>query len=56
MYAIRSYYALKELDTQRDFCPAVSRIGVISQEPGLRIRRDDGEIYQCRRKGFDHFG
>jgi len=47
---------LKDLDTQRDFCPAVSRIGVISQEPGLRIRRDDGEIYQCRRKGFDHFG
>lgn len=46
---------LKDLDTQVDMIHNVTQIGIISQEPGLRIRQENGEIYQCQRGGFDHF-
>lgn len=43
---------LKDLAEQID---SVTRIGVISQELGLRIHQINGELYQCQRDGFDHF-
>lgn len=46
---------LKDLAVQLDLNDAVTQIGVISQNPGLRIRQTDGELYQCRSRGFDHF-
>jgi len=46
---------LKDLAEQIDSNYAVTRIGVISQEPGLRIRQINGDLYQCQRGGFDHF-
>jgi thiamine-monophosphate kinase len=35
--------------------PGVVKIGTITAEDGIIIRRDNGEEYQCRRRGFDHF-
>ena len=46
---------LKDLSDQADLNPPVTRIGAICQQPGIRIRRADGELYYCRRGGFDHF-
>lgn len=46
---------LKDLAEQIGSAHSVTRIGIISQEPGLRIRKTDGEFYQCHRGGFDHF-
>ncbi|MCD6582687.1 MAG: thiamine-phosphate kinase [Desulfuromusa sp.] len=46
---------LKDLAEQIGSVHSVTRIGNISQEPGLRIRKTDGEFYQCQRGGFDHF-
>ncbi len=46
---------LKDLDKQINLDHAVTRIGIVSQTPGLRIRQVNGEIYQCQRGGFDHF-
>ncbi len=46
---------LKDLATQIDLSHNVTQIGIISQEPGLRIRLKNGEFYQCQRGGFDHF-
>lgn len=47
---------LKDLDSRHDFSPHVTRIGVISQEPGLRVIDQHGQPYRCDHKGFDHFG
>ena len=46
---------LKDLAEQIGLAHSVTRIGIISQESGLRIRKTDGELYQCQRGGFDHF-
>ncbi len=46
---------VKELAGQIDPEHTVTQIGVVGQEPGLRIRRTNGEFYQCQRSGFDHF-
>jgi thiamine-monophosphate kinase len=46
---------LKDLAKQPDLTPAVTRIGMICREPGIRLRLADGELYQCQRGGFDHF-
>lgn len=46
---------LKDLAEQLGNEPGVTRVGTISQEPGIRIRQPDGGLYQCRRGGFDHF-
>lgn len=32
------------------------RIGTITAEPGLRLRREDGQIVPIARRGFDHLG
>lgn len=37
------------------FEPKLTRIGVISQQAGLRIKNSEGKLYQCSRGGFDHF-
>lgn len=34
---------------------AVTRIGVIESQPGIRCRRDDGSLYTPQGAGFDHF-
>ncbi len=47
---------LNDLDTRPGFSPFVTRIGAIRQEPGLSLRAVDGSGYECRRKGYDHFG
>ncbi len=39
----------------RDRGLAVSEVGVIESEPGVRCRHDDGSAYQPHRRGFDHF-
>ena len=46
---------LKDLDRQIDAAFAVTKVGIISQEVGLRRRQADGELYHCQRGGFDHF-
>ncbi|MFK5927778.1 MAG: thiamine-phosphate kinase [Desulfuromusa sp.] len=46
---------LKDLDRYFGETHAVTRIGAISQEPGLRIHQVNGELYHCQRGGFDHF-
>ncbi len=46
---------LKDLAAQIDPPHTVTQIGVVSQEPGLRIHHPDGELYRCQRGGFDHF-
>ncbi len=46
---------LKDLAGQTGFFPAVTRIGSVCQEPGIRIRKADGGFYRCRSIGFDHF-
>ncbi len=46
---------LQDLAGRLGAVPAVTRIGTIVTPPGLRIYRADGEPYQCRREGFDHF-
>ncbi|NOQ41755.1 MAG: thiamine-phosphate kinase [Desulfuromusa sp.] len=46
---------LKDLAEQIGLADSVTRIGVVSQAPGLRIRKKDGDLYQCQRGGFDHF-
>ena len=33
----------------------LTKIGVIEQQPGLRIKAEDGSDYHCQRGGFDHF-
>jgi thiamine-monophosphate kinase len=35
---------------------ALTPIGEIEAEPGLRCRRDDGRGYQPARRGYEHFG
>lgn len=46
---------LKDLADQIGSAHSVTRIGNISQKSGLRVRKPDGELYQCQRGGFDHF-
>ncbi len=46
---------LKDLAAQIDPVHAVTRIGAISQETGLRVHQPNGELYRCQRGGFDHF-
>lgn len=46
---------LKDLDSQIEMEHAVTQIGMISPEPGLRVRQKSGELYHCQRGGFDHF-
>lgn len=47
--------AVKDLEKQTDLTSAVTRIGRICRQPGIRLRQADGDLYQCRRGGFDHF-
>ncbi len=47
---------LKDLDRHQDFYPHITRIGVISQTPGLRVFEPSGELFPYQLKGFDHFG
>ncbi|MFO7811951.1 MAG: thiamine-phosphate kinase [Pelovirga sp.] len=35
--------------------PGVVKIGHIRAGTGIIIRQDNGDIYQCRQRGFDHF-
>lgn len=35
--------------------PGVVKIGYIRAGTGIIIRQDNGDIYQCRQRGFDHF-
>lgn len=35
--------------------PGLTGIGTISRQPGIRLHRLDGTLYQCSRGGFDHF-
>lgn len=46
---------LKDLEKQSDLSVPVARIGTICQDQGLRIRQQDGQIYQFQQEGFDHF-
>ena len=46
---------LKDLDRQIEMEHSVTQIGMISPEPGLRVRQKSGELYHCLRGGFDHF-
>jgi thiamine-monophosphate kinase len=34
---------------------AVSEVGIIEREPGVRCRHDDGSGYEPHQRGFDHF-
>jgi thiamine-monophosphate kinase len=34
---------------------AVSRIGTVQAEPGLRVRMPDGRVAPWAARGFDHF-
>ncbi len=46
---------LKDLSEQVGrICP-ITRIGTITQTPGIRIVQDDGTPYRCQYDGFDHF-
>ncbi len=47
---------LKDLDRHQDFYPYITRIGVISQTPGLRVFDEVGNKFPYLLKGFDHFG
>lgn len=47
---------LKDLAEQPDLLPGVTRIGSVCQQKELRLRRADGQLYQCKSGGFDHFG
>ena len=46
---------LKDLDSQIEMDHAVTQIGTISLEPGLRVHQKNGDLYRCQRGGFDHF-
>ncbi len=46
---------LKDLSDQIDAEFTVTKVGVISPTPGLRIFQDNGDLYSCKRRGFDHF-
>lgn len=46
---------LKDLAEQPDLTVPVTRIGTISQQPGLRVHGADRRLYECQRGGFDHF-
>ena len=46
---------LKDLAEQIAPGHFVTRIGMIGSTPGVCIRKINGENYQCRRGGFDHF-
>lgn len=35
--------------------PGVVKIGHITAGAGITLRQDNGDMYQCRRQGFDHF-
>lgn len=35
--------------------PGVVKIGNITADAGIITRQDNGDMYQCRRQGFDHF-
>ena len=50
-------FTSKEQDLQErpELKPAVTRIGVITVERGIKCRRPDAGLYQCSRGGFDHF-
>ena len=37
------------------FNPEVVKIGTITADGGMTIRQDSGRVYQCRKRGFDHF-
>jgi len=39
----------------RDCALAVTEVGVIESEPGVRCLHDDGSVYQPHARGFDHF-
>lgn len=39
----------------RDCALAVTEVGVIESQPGVRCRHDDGSGYQPVERGFDHF-
>jgi len=39
----------------RDCAVAVTEVGVIESQPGVRCRHDDGSAYQPHARGFDHF-
>jgi thiamine-monophosphate kinase len=39
----------------RDCALAVTEVGVIEPQPGVRCRHDDGSGYQPGVRGFDHF-
>jgi thiamine-monophosphate kinase len=46
---------LKDLSDQVGrICP-VTRIGTITQTPGIRIMQENGTPYRCQYDGFDHF-
>ena len=46
---------LKDLAGQLGrICP-VTRIGTVTATPGIKILMDDGKLYHCQRRGFDHF-
>jgi thiamine-monophosphate kinase len=44
-----------DLAEANEFPVKVTRVGTISPQPGLRIRRPDGCLYQCRQAAFDHY-
>ncbi len=44
-----------DLDQYPSLKPGVVKIGTIKTGAGITLRQDDGGIYQCRRRGFDHF-
>ena len=46
---------LKDLDRQINLQHPVTRIGSISQDSGLCLRQNNGELYHCQQGGFDHF-
>jgi thiamine-monophosphate kinase len=45
----------QDLERRPELLPNVTRIGVITAEPGIRCRRPDGSFYHWVRGGFDHF-
>ncbi len=47
--------ARQDLAELPELSPAVTRIGTICAEGGIRILRADQSRYQCSRGGFDHF-
>lgn len=44
-----------DLDQVAIPAPGVVKIGTITAEDGIIIRKNNGDTYQCWRQGFDHF-